>query len=44
MIDYHWAETDTWRLGVGWLREDLYGEGGLFINLGYWELCFWEDI
>lgn len=33
---------DTFQLGVGWLNEEIYGEGGFFIMIGYYYINFWK--
>lgn len=38
----HIAKGDTFQLAIGWLDEDIYGEGGLFIAFGFYYLNFWE--
>lgn len=38
----HLATSDTFQLGIGWLNEDLYGEGGFFIMFGFYMLNFWK--
>jgi hypothetical protein len=33
---------DTFQLGIGYLDKKVYGEGGLFIVLGYYYINFWK--
>ena len=40
----HIIKTDTFQLAIGWLEKKLYGEGGLFISLGKYDICFWKKL
>jgi hypothetical protein len=33
---------DTWQVGLGWLNEADYGEGGFFIMIGFMYINFWR--
>ena len=39
----HIVSQDTWTIGVSWLNEELYGEGGLEIHIGKRIICFWAQ-
>lgn len=42
MKKIHVSLGDTFALAIGWLNKHLYGEGGLYIQLGFYYINFWE--
>ena len=40
----HITTGDTFTIGIGWLNEKLYGEGCLFIQIGFYYINFWKRI
>lgn len=43
-LPIHIASGDTFQIGIGWLNEKDYGEGGLFIMIGYRYINFWKKL
>jgi hypothetical protein len=43
-MNIHIASSDTFQIGIGWLNEKDYGEGGLFIMIGYRYINFWKKV
>jgi len=41
---FHVSTGDTFQIGIGWLNQESYGEGGFFIMLGYHYINFWKQI
>ena len=38
----HISYGDTWQLGIGWLNKKDYGEGGLYLAIGFAYINFWR--
>lgn len=43
-LPIHITDGDTFQIGVGWLSPASYGEGGLFIMVGYKYINFWKKL
>lgn len=37
----HISTSDTRQFGIGWLDQEIYGEGGFFIMFGKQNFNFW---
>lgn len=40
-LPIHVVDSDTFAIGFGWLRKQIYGEGGLEVYVGFKIICFW---
>lgn len=43
-LPIHVTTGDTFQLGIGWLNEKDYGEGGFFIMIGFIYINFWKKL